>query len=228
MKIKDLNLDNRPRERLIKQGPESLSDIEILAILINTGTKNYSALDLANNLLQKYDLNELLNLDYDTLSKEYGIKASKASKIIASFELAKRAIATNKEGQVLDNPKEIYEFLTPDYIYQEEEMPILLLFDTKMRLIKKIKLSSGTISGVEVDFKTIVKILLKYNCYGFVLSHNHPSGDTLPSVADKTVTSSIYRLTKEINILLLDHLIWGKNSYFSFLENHLLDFLNID
>ncbi len=228
MKIKELNSESRPRERLIKQGVNSLSDVEVLAILINTGTKNLSALDIANNLLNKYSLNELLNLDYESLASEYGIKESKASKIIASFELAKRAIKIKDKDIILDNPKKIYEYLSSYYLYKKEEEVLALLLTNKLKLIKLITLGKGDLNKVKIDTKILVKELIKYDTYGFILAHNHPSNDTNPSVSDKIVTTHICKLTKELNILLLDHVIWAHNSYFSFLENHLLEFVDID
>ncbi len=224
MKIKELQINNRPRERLIKQGASSLSDIEILAILINTGTSSLSALDIANNLLNKYTLNELLYLDYDILIKEKGIKESKACKIIASFELAKRAIKISDKKEVLKEPKEIYNYLTPLYTYTKVEKVIVLLVDNKLRLIKDIELGIGDLNEVSLNIKNLISLLIKYDAYGFILSHNHPSGDTLPSKEDKILTNKLYKLTKDLGVLLLDHIIWGKDNYFSFLENHLLDF----
>ena len=223
MKIKELNSESRPRERLIKQGVNSLSDVEVLAILINTGTKNLSALDIANNLLNKYSLNELLNLDYESLASEYGIKESKASKIIASFELAKRAIKIKDKDIILDNPKKIYEYLSSYYLYKKEEEVLALLLTNKLKLIKLITLGKGDLNKVKIDTKILVKELIKYDTYGFILAHNHPSNDSMPSKEDKYLTNFLYKITKDIGFYLLDHIIWTRDSYFSFNENHILD-----
>lgn len=224
MKIKEINKESRPRERLIKEGVDKLSDAEILAILINSGTMKYSALELAHILLNKYTLNELLYLSYEELAKTVGIKEAKGTKIIAAFELAKRAIKVNEKEVFLDNPDSIYEYLKSFYLYLKTEKVLVLIFNSQLRLLKTFDLANGDLANVGIDMKKLVSALIKYDAYGFVLAHNHPSGNVLPSKNDKELTVEIANITKEINIILLDHIIWGKEKYFSFLSNKLLNF----
>ncbi len=219
MKIKELNLKSRPRERLISQGPKALSDVEILAILLNNGIKNMSALDLANSLLQKYTLKELIDIEYQQLIKENGIKVAKASKIIAAFELAKRAIALPSSGCNFKMARDIYDFLKIDYCYAKVEKFILLLLDSQLRLIKKEVLREGFAANVELDIKDLVRNLFKYEAYGFIIAHNHPSGNPTPSKSDKYLTNFIYKFCKELNFVFIDHIIWSaKDKYYSFSE----------
>lgn len=224
MLIKDINKTDRPREKLIANGPHSLSDIEILAILLNTGNKNESAIELANNLLKKYRLDELIDISYNKLSKEKGIKEAKACKIIASFELGKRAVKRKYEQDIIiDSANKAYDNLYSDYMYLKNEVCFVLMLDTKLRLIKKEQLSKGFLNNVEINVRELVNVLYKYDAYGFILAHNHPSNDSMPSKEDKYLTNFLYKITKDIGFYLLDHIIWTRDSYFSFNENHILD-----
>lgn len=221
--IKDLRDYDKPRERLIREGRTSLSDIEILAILINSGTKKYSALDLANMILKKYSLNELINISYEELAKIAGIKQSKASKIIASFELARRALIRSQTELNFDNPETIFKYMQADYLYLDKEIFYVLLLDNHLSLIKKIKLGEGTNFQVNFTLKQLIECFVRYKAYAFVICHNHPSGKVSPSRSDIKTTLEIKRLMNDLGYLLIDHLIVGKNNYFSFEENKLLE-----
>lgn len=221
--IRDLANDERPREKLIKYGAKYLTDKEILAIILNSGTKKKSVLDLAEDILKKYTISELLSLPYEILIKIPGIKVSKATKIMAAFELSRRGLVSPELKIDFTNPKSIYDYIISDYLYVQNEVITLLLLDSKLRLIKKIVLNEGILTQVDINIRTIVNLLIKYEASGIVLIHNHPSGDCKPSLADKMSTTKLYKILEDLQFSLVDHLIITKSSYFSFAENYLLE-----
>lgn len=218
MLIKDLNIKDRPREKLINKGANYLSDDEILAIILNTGSKDLSAIELAHKLLEKYTLRELICLNYEDLAKVKGIKASKASKILASFELAKRAISCF-ETEELSDANKIYEYVKGDYLYATKERFILISLDSNLKVIKKTILREGFANNVEMNIRDIMQELLRYDASCFIICHNHPSGNPTPSREDKHLTNFIFKYCYDLNFLLVEHLIWTRNSYFSFNED---------
>ncbi len=225
MNIKLISKEERPRERLIKNDVSVLSDAEVLAIILQSGTKEMSAIDLARNLLNKYGLSNLFNISYQELIKNIGIKEAKATKIICSFELAKRCLREETCKKTLISVNDAYNFIKSDFIFSKIEECYIILLDVKCRVIKKVKLSNGSVGEVGVSFKKIINYLLIYEASGIIICHNHPSGDPTPSREDKELTSRLKRTLDELNFQMYDHIIIGKNKYFSFLENNLLECL---
>jgi len=219
--IKNWAEDDRPREKLLLKGRQSLSDAELLAILIVSGTKDDSALDLAKKILQKADGNlpELSKLNVQELTKINGIGPTRAITILAALELGRR----RNESEVLAREKikssrdafEIFKTTMADKPY--EEFWILLL-NRANKIIRKCPISEGGISGTVVDPKKIFKISLDHHASSIILGHNHPSGILTPSEADMRITKKLVDAGKLLEISVLDHLIIGDNGFYSFAD----------
>ena len=213
--------DDRPREKLQLKGRQSLSDAELLAILIVSGTKNESAVDLAKKILQKANGNlpELSKLNIQELTKISGIGPARAITIIAALELGRR----RNESEVLIREKiksskdayEIFRYTMGDKPY--EEFWILLL-NRANKIIRKVAISEGGISGTVVDPKKIFKIALDHHACSIIMGHNHPSGMLTPSEADIRITKKLIEAGKMLEISVLDHLIIGENGFYSFAD----------
>ena len=222
MKIKDLTYENRPRERLITYGPKYLSDVELLAIILGSGTKDNDVFTLSTNILKRYDFNDLKNVSYQDLIKISGIKQAKASKLLACFEIAKRANINKNTNICLESSKDIYEYLQDDFYLEANEMLIVVFLDIKLNVIKKISLNGDSSHLINISFKDILKEVINTNCSCVVMAHNHPSNDVEPSISDIETTDKLKTVLDNINILLVDHIIVGKDRYFSFNDNGLL------
>ena len=222
MKIKDLSNENKPRERLINNGPKHLSDIELLAIILGSGTKTNNVFDLSSNILNKYSFNELKDVTYEDLIKINGIKQAKACKLLACFEIAKRANKIINNNITLDDSKRIYNYIKNDFYLCSNEMLCVIYMDVKLKVIKKIFYPSDSAHMINISFKDIIKESINNNCSCVVIAHNHPSNDVEPSISDIDTTEKLKDILEGINILLVDHLIVGENKYFSFNDNGLL------
>ena len=222
MKIKDLSNENKPRERLINNGPKHLSDIELLAIILGSGTKTNDVFDLSTNILNKYSFNELKDITYEDLIKINGIKQAKACKLLACFEIAKRANKNINNNITLDDSKRIYNYIKNDFYLCSNEMLCVIYMDVKLKVIKKIFYPSDSAHMINISFKDIIKESINNNCSCVVIAHNHPSNDVEPSISDIDTTNKFREVFESINILLVDHLIVGENKYFSFNDNGLL------
>lgn len=213
--------DDRPREKLMMKGRQSLSDAELLAILIGSGTKGESALDLAKNILEKAhgNLQELSRLNLQELTQVRGIGETRAIGIIAALELGRRrnesqAIAREKIRSSRD-AFEIFRNTMGDKPY--EEFWILLL-NRANKIIRKHPISEGGISGTVVDPKKIFKISLDHHASAIILGHNHPSGLLTPSEADIHITRKLVEAGKLLEIGVLDHLIVSDSGFYSFAD----------
>lgn len=217
--------DDRPREKLMLKGRHSMSDTELLAILIGSGTRNESALDLAKNILRLAhdNLAELSKLSITDLIKIKGIGQVRAVTILASMELGRR----RNESEVLVRDKiktsrdayEIFRSTIGDRPY--EEFWIILL-NRANKVLKKCNISEGGISGTVVDPKKIFKISLDNHASSIILGHNHPSGVVTPSEADCKITKKIHDAGIMLEVAVLDHLIIGEDSYYSFADEGVL------
>ncbi len=219
MKFKEINESEKPREKLKKYGKENLSDSELLAILLRTGNKNESVIDLSNRILKEAEnLKNLSTYSLEKLNKIKGIKLSKSSILLASFELGKRIYDTKEEKIKLNNTKSIFEYFRNDFQYETQEKFFVLLFDTKMNLIKKKEVFRGTLDKVDIHPREIFKEAIKESAKYIAVMHNHPSGDTTPSDLDIEVTLKLRDLGEILGIKLIDHIIISYDSYYSFYE----------
>lgn len=206
-----------PRERLIEFGPNYLSFEELLALIIGSGYKDLDVFHLARKLTLDYTIEELLNLRYEEIIRIKGLKKAKATRIIASLELAKRIFAYIPKNLVLKDPDKIYNYLKSAYVGKTKEEFIVLFLDERVHLIKKETISTGDKEMVSIDIQALFKMAIKLDAKGIIMVHNHPSGDVRPSLNDKITTKEIFRYGKNIGIQLLDHMIIGNDKYYSFM-----------
>lgn len=212
-----------PREKLIKYGVKNLEEYELLSIILGFGSNSENVFDLSKRILEELNsIRDLLDLSYEELTNIKGIKSAKATKIIASIELAKRIFSYKSEDVFLDNPKEIYRVFKYDFIGLKHEEFMVLFLDKRVRLIKKKMFSKGNNNLVLIDIKEIFNEAIKCSCCSLVLLHNHPSDYLVPSDSDINTTNRIISAGKLLEIDVLDHIIIGSNSYYSFLENDLI------
>jgi DNA repair protein RadC len=218
--IKDIDISNRPREKMIREGIERLTDEELIAIIIGSGTKGNSALDIARDLISKYGgLNGLLNCNIYSLMEIKGIKKARSITLIAILEIAKRA---NKERikfvESLKNADDVYNLVKEDLENEKQENFLVIYLNIKLHIIKKEILFKGGDTSAYIDVNMMFKNAILCGAKNIICVHNHPSGDSSPSKEDMNITENIRSLSKITKINLLDHIIVGKNEYFSFKE----------
>ena len=218
--IKDWAEEDRPREKMLSQGVAALTNAELLAILIATGTKTESAVDLAKILLQKFsnDLYELGRLGPSELSRQVkGIGKAKAVTIAAALELGKRRRLTlsKHSDDILNSTSVVQEFYSLLSDLAHEEFWVLLLTKANKQ-IAKYRISSGGVSATVVDTRVILKYAVENLASKIVLVHNHPSGRVEPSNEDKEMTKKIIKSCNLLDITVLDHIIIGRDKFYSF------------
>lgn len=220
MKLKEIICNEKPREKLINFGVENLSNTELLSILLRTGSKEESVNILSNRILKELgSLSKLKNASVNTLTKIKGIKLAKACTIVASFELGKRAYSESRVKLKLNEPSKIFELYKNDFYGETQEKFFVLLFDTKLNLIKKEELYKGTVDNITLHPREIFKIALLESATFIIIMHNHPTGDTTPSKKDIEFTNRIIQIGDLIGIKIIDHIIISHESYYSFVEN---------
>lgn len=225
--MKEMLKEERPYEKCVKNGAEYLTDIELLAVLLRTGTLGESSLDLAKSLLYPPHGKEgVLNLhtwSYEQLLQIKGIGRVKAVQILCLSELAKRlSKAEATEGLCFDNPKSISDYYMEEFRHQEQELLKVLMLNTKSRLIGETVISKGTVNSAIISPREVMIEALKNQAVSIILLHNHPSGDPAPSKADVLVTKRVKEAGSLIGIELLDHIIIGNHRYISFAEQKLM------
>lgn len=222
-RIKNLPMDERPREKLSARGLFSLTDCELLALLLATGTRQKSAIELSRDVLDQMDgLNGLGNSDLPSLLQLDGIGEAKASIIMAAFELGRRRQLASKAKERYTLPSDIAEYLRPRLAQQPEEVFKVLFMDNANHILAERDLFKGGLSGVSVDPRVIFRLALQFRCTRIVLSHNHPSGDVSPSEEDCHLTQNVIRLGEIMDIKLIDHLILSDWGYYSMADEGLL------
>jgi len=220
VRIKDMPPEERPRERLARLGGEALSTSELLAIILRTGSRGETALDVANKLLKIYNnsLIDLFSADVNELSKIRGVGFTKAVQLKAVFELYNRLNMFKDEEKIyINSPEDAYSILRPLGFLDKEHFVILSL-NTRNRLVAKDKISVGSLNANIVDPKQIFKIALLRNAASIILAHNHPSGDPSPSDGDIEITKKIIEAGKLFDIEVQDHIIIGKDGFVSLRE----------
>ena len=220
MKIKDLPKTERPRERLIEVGVENISNEELLAIILKTGTKNKSVKELASEVLRKINsFNNLENITINTFNDITGLGKVKTIELIAAMELGKRIfVKKNKNKAYYDNPYTIYVDNRYLFIGKKQEYFYCLYLDNKNNLIERKLLFMGTINRSIVHPREIFKEAYLCSASKIICMHNHPSGDINPSMEDIRLTKSLIEIGKLQGIILADHLIISDNNYYSFCE----------
>ncbi|MGV6845620.1 MAG: RadC family protein [Lutibacter sp.] len=223
--IKNWDLDDRPREKLIKKGCDSLSNSELIAILIGSGSKNESAVSLAKRILIAYqsDLSKLSKIPLQELTQFKGIGTAKAVTLMAALELSKRKqLQQNEVIKRITSSKNVFQIMKPILGELPHEEFWILFLNNANNIIETYKQSQGGITGTVVDIRLIFKKAVQLHSVGLIICHNHPSGKLNPSIADKQLTEKINNAAKILDIKLLDHIIITENDYFSFADEGLL------
>lgn len=217
--------DDRPREKLLKKGKSTLSDAELLAILLNTGSRNETVVDLAKRLLAgtNNDLITLSRMTVKELTSLKGIGEAKAVTIAAALELGKRRRESEaRQKTVIGSSKDAYEILAASITDIPHEEFWILLLNRQNHLIKKHFVSSGGMSGTVADQRLIFKKALEESASGIILAHNHPSGSCKPSRDDISLTKKLKEAGKIMDIPILDHIIVTDTGYYSFADEGIL------
>lgn len=225
MNIKSLAEEERPREKLLLRGKQSLSDAELLAIILGSGSKSESSIALAQRILSSvnHNWNELAKLTIRDLCKFNGVGKVKAIEIITSLEIGRRkSLQQALKKEKISSSKDAYNILQPIIgdLMIEEFWVIYLSRSNK--ILSKEKISQGGITGTMVDNRLIFKHAIELNAVSLIISHNHPSGNIQPSNSDIQITHEIKKAGNLLNITLMDHLIVTQISFFSFADENLL------
>lgn len=222
------NSENLPYEKFIKYGPQSLTESELLAIILRTGTKDKNALELAEEILSLSQTNRtgllgLYDLSMEKLMSVKGIGKVKAVKIQCIAELAMRInSASAKSGLIIHKPSTVADYFMEKLRHRKKECVVIACLDAKGQLIKEIDLSSGSVNMSLISPRDVFLEALRFEAVNIILIHNHPSGDPTPSNSDRNVTKCIADMGQKLDIPLLDHIIIGDNCYFSFREESYL------
>lgn len=201
-------------------GVESLSNEELLSIILKTGTKDYSVKELSSKVLSSVkNINDLKNITLNHLTSISGIGEVKAIELLSALELGKRVYyVNNKVKTKLNNSNKIYEYFKDMFINEKQENFYAIYLDTKSNLISYKLLFKGTINTSLVHPREIFKYAFLESAYSIIVIHNHPSGDATPSTEDEKLTSILFEIGKIMNIPVVDHIVFGNNEYFSFYE----------
>jgi DNA repair protein RadC len=224
--IKDWSVEDRPREKLLKSGIQSLSNAEILALLIGSGTRENNAVEIARNILASVNnnLQELARLDKEQLSDFNGIGIAKAIIIMAALELGARRNNTYlPEKAVIKNSQTAYELLYPFIADLEHEEFWIIILNRAHRVLQTDKISQGGLTGTVIDTRMILKRALDKKATSLIIAHNHPSGNTSPSEADLRITRKIKDAAEIMDIQLLDHIIVSGKKYLSLADEGMMD-----
>jgi len=223
--IKNWADEDKPREKLLTKGAKSLSDAELIAILIGSGNTNESAVELAKRILNstQNNLNELGKKTIDDLTKFKGIGEAKAISIIAALELGKRRkLAEVIEKTKISGSQDVFDYMQAFISDLQHEEFWVLYLDRSNKIIEHTKISQGGVAGTVIDVKIILKNAVQKLVSSIIICHNHPSGNLNPSDADIKITKKIADAAKLFDINILDHIIIGDNKYFSFADEGMI------
>ncbi|OYX27228.1 MAG: hypothetical protein B7Z06_04555 [Flavobacteriales bacterium 32-35-8] len=223
--IKNWSQDDQPREKLLYKGKATLSDAELLAILIGSGNKEESAVALCKRIFASVDnnLSELGKLSIAQLMEFKGIGEAKAITIAAALELGRRRRGEEAlEKKKISSSNSVFELMQPIIGELEHEEFWIIFLNNSNKVIHKKQLSKGGITGTLVDVRLVLKNALEVGATGLILAHNHPSGTLKPSEADKQLTNKLKTASESLDIKVLDHLIITEKAYFSFADENLL------
>ncbi len=223
--IKDWSVEDRPREKLLNSGVQSLSNAELIALLIGSGTRENNAVELARNLLASVSNNlyELSRLGHGDLVKIKGIGTARAITLLAAIELGSRKSNCYAGGKIsIKNSQTAYELLYPLIGELEHEEFWIIILNRAHKVIKPEKISQGGLTGTVIDTRMILKHALDKKATSLIISHNHPSGNKTPSDSDINITKKIKNAAEIMDINVLDHIIVAGQNYFSFADEGLM------
>jgi len=221
MRVKELPIDDRPREKLMLRGVQSLSNTELIAILLRTGTKGKSVIQVSQELLQKYnDLNVLTNQTHAALKNFPGIGKDKAAALIAAFELSRRVDSQKKwlSNEKVTSPQNIADFFIPLLRDEIKEKFFVICLNSANKIIKYELITVGTLNSSLVHPREVFKVAVENNSASIILLHNHPSGNREPSNEDILLTKKMIEAGKMMDIPIFDHLIIAGDKYTSMVE----------
>lgn len=218
----DCPVEERPREKAIYYGIETLSNQELVAVILRTGNKEMSVLNLAQFLLDEIGgFQELKDIDYQRLIQIKGIKQAKAIELMACIELAKRMQSKQSIKNRIRQPKDAYAYIKNKLMFEKQEKVILLCLNNHLEIVqdKLLFIGSGDVSLLET--KEVFQYTLRSGCNRIILIHNHPSGNPKPSHEDQEITRKIEMMAKHLDIEFIDHIIVGDHCYYSFKSNQI-------
>lgn len=219
-----MNVDQRPREKALRFGLESLSDLELVALILQSGHKNRSVFEIAFDVLKESeDLSKLANMHVNTLMGIDGIREVKALQLLASVELARRIKKAKVYQAQIVKPEDVIEWFEYEFGNMNQECFVALYLDVRGKLISHRILFKGTLTESTVHPREVFKEAFLQNANAVLIAHNHPSGECNPSVSDLEITNQMVQVAKTMGVLLIDHIIVGANSYYSFKEHRYLD-----
>ena len=206
---------NRPRERFLKHGPQALSDAELFAIILRTGSKGENVIDMSNRLIAEHGLDKLFECSLAELQGIKGIGPSKAMQLLAMAELGKRHAQVKHPVKKITCAKDVFDLFHDRLKDEKQEHFIVLMLNTKNHIIGEQLISKGTMDSTIFDAKTIFKPVLKNSASKIVLIHNHPSGDPTPSREDIEITEAVSKAGELVGVRVIDHIIVGNGTYWS-------------
>lgn len=223
MSIKDLPVDARPREKLLARGPQALSDVELLAILLRTGMAGKNVFQLSEELLGPDGIAGLLNATVQSLQMVKGLGPAKQAELLAVFEMARRALSQRlKEREAFHTPGAVKQYLQLQLAHKNHEVFAVLFLDNQNRMLAMEELFRGTLSQTSVYPREVVMRALHHQAAAVVLSHNHPSGSVQPSRADEHLTQTLKASLALVDVRVLDHIIVGQGQALSMAEQGLM------
>ncbi|MFN0199880.1 MAG: DNA repair protein RadC [Bacteroidia bacterium] len=221
--IKEWAVEDRPREKMLAKGMDALTDAELIAILLATGSKECSALDLARKMVQEIgSIEKLARADTQTLTTIKGIGTAKAVTLMAAFELGRRKAKEQLFETQITSSELAAHYLMNKIGDSEQEKFYVLFLDRKNAIKEEKMISIGGISSTVIDVRVVFQAAIKCLASGIIVSHNHPSGNLQPSEADKAITQKLVEGAKLFDIAVLDHVIVSSKAYYSFADNGML------
>lgn len=224
-KVKDLPLDDRPREKLLMRGAQSLSDAELIAILLRTGTKGKSVIAIAQEIIQREkNLAQLAVKNLADLKKISGIGKDKAAALLAAFEISRRILHQTKwySSKKITSPQDVAEMFIPILRDEVKEIFLVVCLSSSNKIIRYERISIGNLNSSVVHPREIFKVAIENNSASIILIHNHPSENPEPSNEDIAVTKKIVEAGKMMDIPVFDHIIIAGSQYTSFVERRLI------
>lgn len=222
--LKEMTKEEKPRAKMKKYGAGSLSDYELLAVILKTGIKEKSVLDLAIEIMKYFsNITYLSEATLEELEKIKGLGEAKSLELLACIELGKRVYKNKHEKYLIRSAKDAYMYVRYDLVNLKQEHFMCIYLNIKGEVLAKKLITIGDISNNLVDYKAAIKWALKYSASGIIYVHNHPSGNPSPSEQDYQLTTIFENITSSVDIKYLDHIIVGDNAYFSFKKNEIVN-----
>ena len=220
--VRDLPEEERPREKLIRQGAASLSDTELLAILLRTGTSSVSVLHLAEEVLAKYQdkgLVSIMNISPQEIASVHGVGLAKAATIVAAVELGRRlSTRAAQKQEKIEGPEDVARYASPLLRFEQKEHFLVMLLDVRNRVLAMPTVSIGSLTASVAHPREIFREAIRYSAANMILIHNHPSGDPTPSREDVQITKQMMKAGEIMGIPVLDHIIIAGDGFLSLKE----------